>query len=385
MSTGLTLEVTTMAGGLSRLPNVSMEMTVAEIKNRKDWPLIGIPSKRQLVLFEGRMLDNFLSLTANHVRTEGGARICLSVTVAKGDQGSMSPQRLKYLQKYMEFSAGAKTQSQEDAQKRRQGKAQLLQEQRKREAEERRKEGILQRARDCEYYPLIACARECDGFDRDRVHAVGTVFGESSAALQHRLRCLAVDHGYVDAGERADVTATLKQRDWLITWCLTSIQKTGASIEHFLIDLRDSIGISAGDRSTATTFNDALRAARILQPGALPKEQAVAIRSEREEMATRVQMLEDGLRVEQLDHRAARGKATQLQLTADALTDEMTHMREEMAQMRATQADQFVLMRDKEQLTEQLRSIEIERDELRKHTYTEADLQMLSCHACVKF
>ena len=144
-----------MAGGLSRLPNVSMEMTVAEIKNRKDWPLIGIPSKRQLVLFEGRMLDNFLSLTANHVRTEGGARICLSVTVAKGDHGSMSPQRLKYLQKYMEFSAGAKTQSQEDAQKRRQGKAQLLQEQRKREAEERRKEGILQRARDCEYYSTL--------------------------------------------------------------------------------------------------------------------------------------------------------------------------------------------------------------------------------------
>lgn len=164
----MTLEVTTMAGGLSRLPNVSMEMTVAEIKNRKDWPLIGIPPKRQLVLFEGRMLDNFLSLAANHVRTEGGARICLSVTVAKNDQGSMSPQRLKYLQKYMEFSAGAKTQSQEDAQKRRQEKARLLQEQRKREAEECRKEGILQCARDCEYmyYPLFECVHECDDFDR---------------------------------------------------------------------------------------------------------------------------------------------------------------------------------------------------------------------------
>ena len=190
-----------------------------------------------------------------------------------------------------------------------------------------------------------------------------------------------MEHGYVDAGEGADVAATLKQRDWLIMWCLTSIQKTGASIEHFLIDLRDSIGISAGDQSTTTTFNDSLRTARILQPGALPKEQAVAIRSEREELAARVQMLEDGLRVEQLDHRAARRKATQLQLTADALTDEMTHMRAEMAQMRDTQADQFALMRDKEQLAEQLHNVEVERDELRKH----ADLGMLSNYANIKF
>ena len=146
-----------MAGGLSRLPNVSLEMTVAEIKARKDWPLVGIPPKRQLVLFNGRMLDNFLSLAANHVQTEDGARVCLSVTVAKGDQGPMSPQRLKYLQKYMEFSACAKSRSQEDAQVRRQEKARLLQEQRKREAEERRKDGILQQARDCEfrYHPLI--------------------------------------------------------------------------------------------------------------------------------------------------------------------------------------------------------------------------------------
>ena len=192
---------------------------------------------------------------------------------------------------------------------------------------------------------------------------------------------MAVEHGYIDAGERADVAATLKQRDWLIMWCLTSIQKTGASIEHFLIDLRDSIGISAGDRSTATTFNDSLRAARILQPGALPKEQAVAIRSEREEMAARVQMLEDGLRVEQLDHRAARGKAMQLQITADALTDEMTHMREEMTQMRATQADQLALMRDKEQLTEQLHSVESECDELRENAHTVVGLWKLSYYA----
>lgn len=188
--------------------------------------------------------------------------------------------------------------------------------------------------------------------------------------MKHRLRCLAVEHGYVDAGERADVTATLEQRDWLIKWCITSIQKTGGSIEHFLIDLRDSIGICAGERSTATTFCDSLRIARILQPGALPKEEAVAIRSEREDMAARVQMLEDGLRVEQLDHRASRGKVKQLQLTADALTDEMTHMRDEMAQMRSTQADQLALKRDNEQLAEQLRKVEGERDELRK-TYTD--------------
>jgi hypothetical protein len=200
------------------------------------------------------------------------------------------------------------------------------------------------------------------------------MFAESSAALQYRLRCLAVEHGYVDAGERADVTATLKQRDWLIKWNLTSMQKTGGSIEHFLIDLRDSIGIVAGDRSTATTFDDSLRAARILQPGALPKEQAAMIRSERGEMMARVQMLEGGLRVEQLDHRAAKGKAQQLQLTADALTDEMTLMRDEMAQMRAEQADLFSLRKDNQKLEDQLQNVERERDELRKpariHTHT---------------
>ena len=146
---GLTLEVKTMAGSLSRLPDVSLDMTVAEIKARKDWPLIGIPSKRQLVLFDGRMLDNFLTLAANQVRTEDGARVCLSVAVAQGE-GRLSPQRLKYIQKYCDFSVGAKDQSQEDAQRRRQEKARLLQEQRQREAEERGKEATLQKARDCE-------------------------------------------------------------------------------------------------------------------------------------------------------------------------------------------------------------------------------------------
>lgn len=151
-----------MAGSLSRLPNVTMETTVAEIKARKDWPLIGIPPKRQLVLFQGRMLDNFLSLAANHVQAQDGARVCLSVTVAKGDQGVMSPQRLKYLQKYIDFSAGAFASSQEDAGKRRQAKARLLQEQRKREADQRRSEAILQQARDCERCTLLIFNRTCE-------------------------------------------------------------------------------------------------------------------------------------------------------------------------------------------------------------------------------
>ena len=79
----LVLEVKTMAGSLARLPEVSLDMTVAEIKSRKDWPLSGIPPARQLVLFDGRRLDNLLTLAANNVRTaRDGARVCLSVAVA---------------------------------------------------------------------------------------------------------------------------------------------------------------------------------------------------------------------------------------------------------------------------------------------------------------
>ena len=77
------------------------------------------------------------------------------------------------------------------------------------------------------------------------------------------------------------------------------------------------------------------------------------------------------MRVEQLDHRAAKSKAAQLQATADALTDEMTIMRDEMTRMRAEQVDQLALMRDNTQLAEQLHNVESERDELRKQSFAD--------------
>ena len=74
---------------------------------------------------------------------------------------------------------------------------------------------------------------------------------------------------------------TLDDDRALIRWCLTSLAKTGGSIEHFLLDLQDSIGIVAGDESTANTFEDKLHEARILQPGAVSKEEGAQLRTER--------------------------------------------------------------------------------------------------------
>ena len=78
--------VTCMRGTRTSLDGVRMDDTVALLKARKDWPLQGIPAGRQLVLWQGRALDNRLTLAEQDVRTEvadgAGFRVCLSVAVS---------------------------------------------------------------------------------------------------------------------------------------------------------------------------------------------------------------------------------------------------------------------------------------------------------------
>jgi len=254
--------VTCMRGTRTSLDGVRMDDTVALLKARKDWPLQGIPAGRQLVLWQGRALDNRLTLAEQDVRTEvadgAGFRVCLSVAVnAKGGKAAaaaaVSPTRLKYIQSYCDFTVNAKLKSQEEAAQRRQEKLRRRQEARQREEARRGQERLVQLAAD-----------------------FGAAFGSSTLEAQERLRQTAVDHGYILEGDPPDVTTTLHQRDWLIRWCLTSLAKTGGSIEHFLLDLQDSIGIVAGDESTAHTFEDKLHEARILQPGAGSKVRSLS-------------------------------------------------------------------------------------------------------------
>ena len=244
------------------------EVTVDGLKLRPDWKTLlkGVPSDKQLVLWDGHALEGHLSLCQQGVTPSAGV-VCLRVVVADGKSPAtkQGKSRLKYLETFVDDACTALARSKQDGQRRKVALEHRLEKQRRVEAVRQDQDKIRQQA-----------------------ITFGQAFSSCDLAEQARLGQLAVDNGF----STTDVETVFKQRDWAINWVLTGLEKTGASSQQFLLSLHEYTGLVVGPASSSTTFKGHLGSQGVLaKNGALSAAAANELRHESQNMwATVVQL-----------------------------------------------------------------------------------------------